>query len=139
MRALFYLFPMRMWSGYAFGLTSTNHFSPFRRANFFTSSICLTPSLRLSYGDCCAYSSLLLAWGCFSKYDTVHTEDRGSIPITDVRIGDSVLTDDNTYEVAYMLGHFSASQEADHTRIVTAEQNRSLETRRDHMVFNHRK
>ena len=39
MRALFYLFPMRMWSGYAFGLTSTNHFSPFRRANFFTSSI----------------------------------------------------------------------------------------------------
>ena len=73
---------------------------------------------------------------CFSGTNTVTVQDeRQTIPIRDVRVGDRVLVgSDDTYETVYAFGHRHDDIRVEFLQI-RLESSHKLELSRDHMVF----
>ena len=74
--------------------------------------------------------------GCFSGSTTVDVQGVGSTPISEIEIGDMVLTQHNRYETVYSFGHRFTSARASFLQIHTKDQVREpLELSAEHMVF----
>jgi len=71
---------------------------------------------------------------CFSSEDTVEIERGGTISMRDLKIGDSILVEPNTYEQVYSFGHRSDSIKAEFLSIKTSN-GAKLEVTKDHLVF----
>lgn len=70
---------------------------------------------------------------CFSGVDSVEVANVGSIQMTDLKIGDSILVSPGKYEQVYSFGHYQQSKEAEFLQIETEHAN--LEVTKDHLVF----
>lgn len=71
---------------------------------------------------------------CFSGRNTVHEQKKGTIPISDLRVGDLVRTKGGKYSRVYSLGHWDPVLDAEFLQIVLSDGDR-LELSDDHMVF----
>ena len=73
---------------------------------------------------------------CFSEYDTVQVNNKGTIPMKELRIGDLVLTSSNIYEAVYSFGHYNPELETEFIRITTSSScSKPLEISKQHMLF----
>jgi len=70
---------------------------------------------------------------CFSGSNTVDTKARGTILMSDLRLGDEVLTRSGRFEQVYSFGHFSSSEQAEFLAIHTSVS--VMELSPNHMVF----
>jgi Hint module len=70
---------------------------------------------------------------CFPGDAIVQLEDKGSVMIGDLMLGDKVLVQGGKYEPVYSFGHRAPSVSATYVRLVTS--NRFLEVSMDHMVY----
>lgn len=68
---------------------------------------------------------------CFSGQSIVQVEGKGDVLMKDVKIGDRVLVDDDSYEEIYSFGHRHDTQEHDYLRLLPTR----LEVSKYHMVF----
>jgi len=72
---------------------------------------------------------------CFSSVDTVEIENIGTVPMKNVKIGDSILVaKPDKYEQIYSFGHHSDSIKTEFLSIITTN-GATLEVTRDHLVF----
>jgi len=75
---------------------------------------------------------------CFSGEDTVEMEHVGTIPMKDLKIGDSILVrdepNDKKYERVYSFGHRSDSIPTEFLSIQTTD-GAALELTKDHLIF----
>jgi len=73
---------------------------------------------------------------CFSSEDTVEIENIGTVPMKNIRIGDSILvaTKPNKYEQIYSFGHYSNTIKTEFLSILGTN-GATLEVTRDHLVF----
>ena len=89
---------------------------------------------------------------CFSKDMTVQLEGEKVVKMSDLTVGDKVLTATGTYETVYAFGHYDATQEATFLQLHTTRSfggkhnnnnnnnnnnNKPLELTSEHMVFVH--
>mmetsp|Transcript_16729 Transcript_16729/g.24240 ORF Transcript_16729/g.24240 Transcript_16729/m.24240 type:complete len:497 (-) Transcript_16729:170-1660(-) len=70
---------------------------------------------------------------CFSGVDSVEVQNVGSIPMSDLKIGDSILVSPNKYEKVYSFGHYHETAAAEFLKIETNDA--SLEITKDHLLF----
>jgi Hint module len=71
---------------------------------------------------------------CFSGQNTVHEQQKGTIPISDLRVGDRVRTKGDKYTTVYSLGHWDPVQEANFIQLRLSD-GTLLELSDDHMVY----
>ena len=71
---------------------------------------------------------------CFSGDSEVEVENKGSVKMSDLAIGDYVKVVDNKYEPVYSFGHKNDESSAEFLQIVTKGNRRPLELSKDHMV-----
>lgn len=75
---------------------------------------------------------------CFSAANTVEVQNRGMVPIQELRIGDSVRTNHPKkaafYSKVYSFGHFDETAEADFVQLTFTDAT-SLELTANHMVW----
>lgn len=71
--------------------------------------------------------------GCFAGSASVTTMERGSVPLSECKIGDLVLVGSNEYEPIYGFGHYNPSVRAPFLEIRTKKT--TLRVSSDHMVF----
>lgn len=72
---------------------------------------------------------------CFSGNMTVELEDKSTIPLSQVQIGDKVKVAPGKYEPIYAFGHKDAEAINHFLHITTNGNNKPLEISNDHMVF----
>ena len=72
---------------------------------------------------------------CFSGVTQVQEQQRGLIPMEQLRIGDYVLTKDQQFERVYGFGHYHKTVEATFLQIHVVNGERPLEITDNHMVF----
>ena len=71
---------------------------------------------------------------CFSGDCEVEVENKGSVKMSDLALGDYVKVVDNKYEPVYSFGHKDGESSAEFLQIVTKGNRRPLEISKDHMV-----
>jgi len=71
---------------------------------------------------------------CFSSQNTVEVEGVGTIPMNELKIGDSILVDENKYERVYSFGHRSDNIPTKFLSITTTD-GEKLELTQSHLVF----
>lgn len=76
---------------------------------------------------------------CFSSSTTLHTKDKGIVPITNINVGDAVLTGSGKYDTVYSIDHKHPTKRANFIRIyvdTTAQDDKDyIETTKNHMIF----
>lgn len=72
---------------------------------------------------------------CFSGDNLVETQDGGTIPMKDVKIGDVVKTNTKSYSRVYSFGHYDNDAEAKYIQVFVRDSTKALEISADHMVF----
>lgn len=70
---------------------------------------------------------------CFSGSSVVQTLERGPMRLSNVKIGDHVMVEPNTYEQIYSFGHYKPTSRAQFLEILTEQT--TLRVSSDHMVF----
>ena len=71
---------------------------------------------------------------CFSGDSEVEVENKGSVKMSSLAVGDYVKVVDNKYEPVYSFGHKNDESSAEFLQIVTKGNRRPLELSKDHMV-----
>jgi hypothetical protein len=71
---------------------------------------------------------------CFSGDSEVEVENKGSVKMADLALGDNVRVSADKFEPVYSFGHKNADTSADFLQIITVGYNKPLEVSRDHMV-----
>ena len=71
---------------------------------------------------------------CFSGDCEVQVENKGSVKMIDLAIGDAVKVAHNKYEPVYSFGHRNDEASAEFLQIVTEGNRKPLEISKDHMV-----
>jgi hypothetical protein len=71
---------------------------------------------------------------CFSSHNTVHEQQKGTIPISDLRVGDRVRTKGGEYTTVYSLGHWDPVRTADFLHLRFSD-GTALELSDDHMIY----
>ena len=72
---------------------------------------------------------------CFSGDDRVQVENKGSMEMAALEIGDKVLVSGNKYEPVYSFGHRDAGVSAEYLEIHSDSTNDPLKLSRDHMIL----
>eukprot|EP00547_Thalassionema_nitzschioides_P003168 CAMPEP_0194211888 /NCGR_PEP_ID=MMETSP0156-20130528/11295_1 /TAXON_ID=33649 /ORGANISM="Thalassionema nitzschioides, Strain L26-B" /LENGTH=899 /DNA_ID=CAMNT_0038939575 /DNA_START=94 /DNA_END=2790 /DNA_ORIENTATION=+ len=70
---------------------------------------------------------------CFPGKATCEVLGKGQVPMKDLKLGDLVSIEGETYEKVYSFGHYSPYVQAEYLQLSTAS--RKLEISKDHMVF----
>jgi hypothetical protein len=70
---------------------------------------------------------------CFPGVAKLQVEDKGSVLMKDIKLGDKVLVEGGKYEPVYSFGHYAQDVEAQYVKLVSSTN--SLEISKDHMVF----
>jgi len=73
--------------------------------------------------------------GCFSGSTIVQVQGKGDVAMADLKLGDKVLTDKNTFQPVYSFGHRKPDVETDFVQIYTNEAEDPLEMTGNHMVM----
>jgi hypothetical protein len=71
---------------------------------------------------------------CFSGDSEVQVENKGSVKMADLALGDNVRVSADKFEPVYSFGHKNADASADFLQIITVGYSKPLEVSRDHMV-----
>jgi len=71
---------------------------------------------------------------CFSGDATCQVEDKGLVPMKELKLGDRILVSAGKYEPIYSFGHRDENIRADYLRFATTADH-PLEVSKDHMVF----
>jgi len=71
---------------------------------------------------------------CFSGESTIETQNKGTIKMDQLELGDKVLADNDVYEEVYSFGHHNKDMQGEYLQIATVSK-RKLELTPDHMVF----
>ena len=72
---------------------------------------------------------------CFSSETTVHVQDKGEVPMRELRVGDDVMTRDGRYEKVYSFGHRHPTLRASFVQLFTNQTTKPLEMSGEHMLF----
>lgn len=85
---------------------------------------------------CTGVNQLTLIGGleCFSGQMTVELENKSTVPLRLVQVGDRVKVDDGKYEPIYAFGHKNAEASSVFLQITTENNRNILEISKDHMV-----
>ena len=85
---------------------------------------------------CTGVNQLTLIGGleCFSGQMTVELENKSTVPLRLVQLGDRVKVDDGKYEPIYAFGHKNAEASSVFLQITTENNRNILEISKDHMV-----
>lgn len=71
---------------------------------------------------------------CFSGSSMVEVENKGSVKMADLALGDNVQVGNNKFEPIYSFGHKDSTSSAEFLRITTEGSSAPLEISPDHMV-----
>lgn len=74
---------------------------------------------------------------CFSGRSTVEVKDRGTVSMSALKIGDSVLVEDGVFSKVHSFGHYQPKIEAEFLQIRTASANKPIEITADHLLYKH--
>jgi hypothetical protein len=72
---------------------------------------------------------------CFSGESEMEVEQRGTVKMSDLVLGDYVRVADNKYEPVYSFGHKDAESVGDYLQVVTEGERSPIEISADHMMM----
>jgi len=76
------------------------------------------------------------AFGCFSEMATVQVQGASEpVSMTDLSVGDFVLSNDGSYQQVYAWGHKSVDQQATFFQLYSASSEEPLELTGEHLVY----
>jgi hypothetical protein len=71
----------------------------------------------------------------FSAANTVEVQEKGVIPVKDLRIGDRVKSADGSMGTVYSFGHYQPDVNTEYIRIHAKGHSKVLEISKDHLIF----
>jgi len=100
--------------------------------------LCFVDSDCVLWEECTAFSCTTR---CFSGRSTVEVKDRGTVPMSALKIGDYVRVKDGAFSKVHGFGHYQPKIQAEFLQIQTAsgmnQKEKPIEITTDHLLYKH--